>query len=140
MLCESFSQLHIDIRCMSETTALTFQVPDPLPASPDPTDPSTEQVSEFPSRQTPRQGISFKVYHLKNKYYKLLTKPPCLNQPQQFQENQSQLLLRSSLEYSIIQQQSEFNFNFFFSQESVIPDEMAKLLQQNPNIAQVKFV
>ena len=31
-------------------------------------------------------------------------------------------------------------FNFFFSQESVIPDEMAKLLQQNPNIAQVTFV
>ena len=52
---------------MSEIITLTFQVPDPLPASSDPTDPSTERVSEFPSRQTPRQGISFKVYHLKIK-------------------------------------------------------------------------
>ena len=51
---------------MSETIALTFQVPDPLPASPDPTDPSTERVSEFPSRQTPRQGISFKGYCVEN--------------------------------------------------------------------------
>ena len=33
-----------------------FQIPDPLPASPDPTEPSTERVSEFPSRQTPRQA------------------------------------------------------------------------------------
>ena len=44
---------------MSQTLTLTFQVPDPLPASPDPTDPSTERVSEFPTRQTPRQGIFF---------------------------------------------------------------------------------
>ena len=33
-----------------------FQVPDPLPASPDPTEPSTERVSEFPSRAMPRQA------------------------------------------------------------------------------------
>ena len=33
-----------------------FQVPDPLPASPDPTEPSTERVLEFPSRQMPQQA------------------------------------------------------------------------------------
>ena len=125
---------------MIETITLTFQVPDPLPASPDPTDPSTERVSEFPSRQTPRQGISSKVYCLKNTKSKTphqatLPEPtpavpgkPITATPQVFFFR----IFNNTTTISV--------FNFFFSQESIIPDEMAKLLQQNPNIAQVKFV
>jgi len=71
-------------------------VPDPLPASPEePTDPSTERVSEFPSRQMPRQA------NLPEPTPAVPGKPITVA-----------------------------------SQETIVPDEMAKLLQRNPNIAQ----
>ena len=59
-------------------------------------------------------------------------RPPCLNQHLPCPANPSLLLLRYF--WRLIQ---KFSDNAISLQEAILPDEMAKLLQQNPNIAQV---